>query len=169
VFQTTSCLLRRIFNRDSKFHAIPAGLLAGLAFGFFPDNTIALYVMWKSLQVSIATVFLRDMYMGSCPCVWPPPPPCVPNVLPMSHLDLKNTSYVVPLFSHTLSLNDTYKVNSLESLEPEICLNYQHKGSVRTSMEIHCCLLWESYDKQGAEFPNVKPDGTYSYQCDSEG
>jgi len=48
-----SCLLRRVFNRDSKFHAIPSGLLAGLAFGFFPDNTVALYVMWKSLQVSI--------------------------------------------------------------------------------------------------------------------
>lgn len=51
VFKMMSCLLRRIFNKDSKFHAIPAGLLAGLAFGFFPDNTIALYVMWKSLQI----------------------------------------------------------------------------------------------------------------------
>ncbi|GFG31327.1 hypothetical protein Cfor_12887 [Coptotermes formosanus] len=49
--QLMSCLLRRVFNRDSKFYAIPSGLLAGLAFGFFPDNTVALYVMWKSLQV----------------------------------------------------------------------------------------------------------------------
>jgi hypothetical protein len=60
MFQMMSCLLRRIFNKDSKFHAIPAGLLAGLAFGFFPDNTIALYVMWKSLQVGIATVLLTE-------------------------------------------------------------------------------------------------------------
>ncbi|XP_021928347.1 transmembrane protein 135-like isoform X2 [Zootermopsis nevadensis] len=51
IFKLMSCLLRRIFNRDSKLHAIPSGLLAGLTFGFFPDNTIALYVMWKSLQI----------------------------------------------------------------------------------------------------------------------
>jgi hypothetical protein len=51
IYKLMSCLLRRVFNRDSKFHAIPSGLLAGLAFGFFPDNTVALYVMWKSLQI----------------------------------------------------------------------------------------------------------------------
>lgn len=66
-----SCLLRQIFNRDSKFHAIPAGLLAGLAFGFFPDNTIALYVMWKSLQVSIATVLRTESNTFQ-----PPSPTC---------------------------------------------------------------------------------------------
>ena len=54
VFQFASCMLRWIFNKDTKYHAIPAGLLAGLAFGFFPDNTVALYVMWKSLQVTDA-------------------------------------------------------------------------------------------------------------------
>nr|CAD7441978.1 unnamed protein product [Timema bartmani] len=46
-----SCLLRRVANKDSQYHAIPAGIFAGLAFSFFPDNTIALYVMWKSLQI----------------------------------------------------------------------------------------------------------------------
>lgn len=51
IYKLMSCLLRRIFNRDSKFYAVPSGLLAGLAFGFFPDNTVALYVMWKSLQI----------------------------------------------------------------------------------------------------------------------
>ncbi|XP_063244039.1 transmembrane protein 135-like isoform X2 [Bacillus rossius redtenbacheri] len=50
-FRLVSCLLRWTRNKDSKFHAIPAGLLAGLSFAFFPDNTIALYVMWKSLQI----------------------------------------------------------------------------------------------------------------------
>ncbi|PSN30243.1 hypothetical protein C0J52_23750 [Blattella germanica] len=51
IFKLTSCLLRWIRSKDSKYHAIPAGFLAGLAFGFYPDNTVALYVMWKSLQI----------------------------------------------------------------------------------------------------------------------
>ncbi|KAJ9594711.1 hypothetical protein L9F63_013985 [Diploptera punctata] len=51
IFKLMSCVLRRVFNKDTKYHAIPAGLLAGLAFGFFPDNTVALYVMWKSFQI----------------------------------------------------------------------------------------------------------------------
>jgi hypothetical protein len=64
LFQLMSCVLRRIFNRDSKLHAIPSGLLAGLTFGFFPDNTIALYVMWKSLQVCIPVLlFLKSSFL----------------------------------------------------------------------------------------------------------
>nr|CAD7418369.1 unnamed protein product [Timema cristinae] len=51
IFRFVSCLLRRVANKDSQYHAIPSGILAGLAFSFFPDNTIALYVMWKSLQI----------------------------------------------------------------------------------------------------------------------
>lgn len=46
-----TCLLRRTFDKDSKYHAIPSGLVAGAAFAMFPNNTVALYVMWKSLQV----------------------------------------------------------------------------------------------------------------------
>ncbi|XP_069691994.1 transmembrane protein 135-like [Periplaneta americana] len=63
IFRLMSCLLRRFFNTDSKFHAIPAGLLAGLAFGFFPDNTIALYVMWKSLQI----IYVDSIQKGYVP------------------------------------------------------------------------------------------------------
>ena len=63
-----SCLLRRVFNRDSKLHAIPSGLLAGLAFGFFPDNTVALYVMWKSLQVSILILLQVVLYVNFPVC-----------------------------------------------------------------------------------------------------
>lgn len=46
------CLLRRITNQDSALHAFPAGLIAGLAFNKYPDNTIALYVFWKLLQIT---------------------------------------------------------------------------------------------------------------------
>lgn len=46
-----TCLLRRVFDKDSKYHAIPSGLVAGIAFSMFPNNTVALYVMWKSLQL----------------------------------------------------------------------------------------------------------------------
>lgn len=53
-----SCILRRFFNKDSRNYSIPAGLLAGLMFIFFPDNSLALYIMWKSLQVSL---FLLNM------------------------------------------------------------------------------------------------------------
>ncbi|XP_066992281.1 transmembrane protein 135 isoform X1 [Anabrus simplex] len=51
VFRTSSCALRWLLNKDSKFHAVPAGLLAGLTFALFPDITIALYLMWKWLQL----------------------------------------------------------------------------------------------------------------------
>ncbi|XP_069691997.1 transmembrane protein 135-like isoform X2 [Periplaneta americana] len=63
IFRLMSCLLRRFFNKDSKFHAIPAGLLAGLAFGFFSDNTIALYIMWKSLQI----IYVDSIQKGYVP------------------------------------------------------------------------------------------------------
>ncbi|XP_049804819.1 transmembrane protein 135-like isoform X2 [Schistocerca nitens] len=51
LFRMTSCVLRWLLDKDSKFHAIPSGLVAGLAFAFFPDNTIALYIMWKLVQI----------------------------------------------------------------------------------------------------------------------
>jgi len=51
LFQGSSCLLRWLTNKDSPKHAIPAGLVAGMAFNYYPDNTVALYVMWKALQV----------------------------------------------------------------------------------------------------------------------
>lgn len=51
--QLVSCFLRRTFNKDSHTYAIPAGLIASTAFMAFPNNTIALYFMWKTLQVSL--------------------------------------------------------------------------------------------------------------------
>lgn len=50
-YRLMTCLLRRVFDKDSKYHAIPSGLVAGIAFSMFPNNTVALYVMWKSLQL----------------------------------------------------------------------------------------------------------------------
>ncbi|XP_024938016.1 transmembrane protein 135 isoform X2 [Cephus cinctus] len=51
LYRLASCSLRRAFNEDSRYYAIPAGLLASVAFSMYPDNTVALYVMWKALQL----------------------------------------------------------------------------------------------------------------------
>lgn len=50
-FQSVSCGLRHGFNRDDPRFAIPAGLIASTSFLYYPDKTVALYVMWKTLQV----------------------------------------------------------------------------------------------------------------------
>lgn len=44
-------MMRRSMKKDSQSIAFPAGFIAGLTFYFYRSNTIALYVMWKSLQV----------------------------------------------------------------------------------------------------------------------
>lgn len=44
-------MMRHLTNQDSPFHAIPAGLIASTAFSNYPDTTVALYIMWKMLQV----------------------------------------------------------------------------------------------------------------------
>uniref|UniRef100_A0A1B6CPS4 Transmembrane protein 135 N-terminal domain-containing protein n=1 Tax=Clastoptera arizonana TaxID=38151 RepID=A0A1B6CPS4_9HEMI len=51
LFRVVSCTLRRVSCTDSQFHAIPAGAVAGLSFFFYRDNTVALYFMWKALQI----------------------------------------------------------------------------------------------------------------------
>ncbi|KAH8414004.1 hypothetical protein KR222_001543 [Zaprionus bogoriensis] len=51
LFKSVSCLLRHCFNRDEALFALPAGLVASLAFTQYPDNTVALYVMWKAIQI----------------------------------------------------------------------------------------------------------------------
>ncbi|XP_076398351.1 transmembrane protein 135 isoform X1 [Megachile rotundata] len=51
LYRLVSCLLRRSFNKDSSYYAIPAGLIAGLTFMAYSSNTIALYFMWKALQL----------------------------------------------------------------------------------------------------------------------
>ncbi|XP_044737669.1 transmembrane protein 135-like [Chrysoperla carnea] len=50
LFRLISCLLRWSTGRDSPLFALPAGLLASTTFTQYPDNTVALYVMWKMLQ-----------------------------------------------------------------------------------------------------------------------
>jgi len=44
--------MRRASNGDSPKLAIPAGLVAGATFSFYPSPTVALYMMWKTLQVA---------------------------------------------------------------------------------------------------------------------
>ncbi|KAK7601865.1 hypothetical protein V9T40_009306 [Parthenolecanium corni] len=51
LYRLISCTLRRRMKKDSQAIAIPAGFLAGFTFYFYRSNTIALYVMWKTLQI----------------------------------------------------------------------------------------------------------------------
>ncbi|XP_034191318.2 transmembrane protein 135 isoform X1 [Osmia lignaria lignaria] len=51
LYRLMSCLLRRFFQKDSCYFAIPAGLISGITFMAYSSNTIALYFMWKALQL----------------------------------------------------------------------------------------------------------------------
>ncbi|XP_037943251.1 transmembrane protein 135-like [Teleopsis dalmanni] len=51
LYKSVSCLLRRTFGKDDPLFAIPAGLIGSIAFTQYPDVTVALYVMWKTLQI----------------------------------------------------------------------------------------------------------------------
>lgn len=51
LYRLVSCSLRRVFEKDSHSYGVPAGLIASIAFMAYPDNTIALYFMWKALQL----------------------------------------------------------------------------------------------------------------------
>ncbi|KAL6417828.1 hypothetical protein ACFW04_001579 [Cataglyphis niger] len=51
LYRLMSCLLRRIFHKDSCTYAIPAGLVASITFMAYPNTTVALYFMWKALQL----------------------------------------------------------------------------------------------------------------------
>ncbi|KAF6214087.1 hypothetical protein GE061_011818 [Apolygus lucorum] len=52
VYRIISCWKRHSKSEDSSLSAIPAGFVAGLSIYFYRDNTIALYFMWKLLQLS---------------------------------------------------------------------------------------------------------------------
>ncbi|KAL7016008.1 hypothetical protein ACKWTF_016772 [Chironomus riparius] len=58
IYRLTACFLRRTFNDDKPEYAIPSTLLASIAFLSYPDKTAALYIMWKSLQLT--TEMLTD-------------------------------------------------------------------------------------------------------------
>lgn len=51
MYKLVSCLIRRFLGKDSKYICIPAGSLASLTFCLYRNNTIALYVLLKTLQV----------------------------------------------------------------------------------------------------------------------
>lgn len=51
LYRLISCSLRRLCGQDSPYYAIPAGLIGSIAFMAYPDNTVALYFMWKALQL----------------------------------------------------------------------------------------------------------------------
>ncbi|VVC41181.1 Transmembrane protein 135, N-terminal domain [Cinara cedri] len=51
IYKLVSCLMRRFLGKDSKYICIPAGSLASLTFCLYRNNTIALYVMLKTLQI----------------------------------------------------------------------------------------------------------------------
>lgn len=63
IFRSVSCALRWIRNTDSPAHAIPAGLLAGLAFISYRDNSVALYAFWKLMEI----VYDRAVSRGLLP------------------------------------------------------------------------------------------------------
>ncbi|XP_019871641.2 transmembrane protein 135 isoform X2 [Aethina tumida] len=52
LFRSVLCILRRTTGKDDALHAIPAGLVAGMAFTKYPDTTISLYVLWKAAQIT---------------------------------------------------------------------------------------------------------------------
>uniref|UniRef100_A0A1B0BTF8 Transmembrane protein 135 N-terminal domain-containing protein n=1 Tax=Glossina palpalis gambiensis TaxID=67801 RepID=A0A1B0BTF8_9MUSC len=66
LYKATSCTLRHSFNFDDARFAIPAGLLSSISFIFYPDITVALYVMWKMLQ-TIYNVGIEKKYVPYMP------------------------------------------------------------------------------------------------------
>ena len=52
LYRLLSCSLRRLLQKDSSSLAVPAALISGLTFMFYNNTTIALYFMWKALQLS---------------------------------------------------------------------------------------------------------------------
>lgn len=51
LFKLTNCVLRRFTNESSARNCFIAGLLAGQTFFLHPSPTMALYVVWKCLEI----------------------------------------------------------------------------------------------------------------------
>uniref|UniRef100_A0A6P4FN10 Transmembrane protein 135-like n=1 Tax=Drosophila rhopaloa TaxID=1041015 RepID=A0A6P4FN10_DRORH len=51
LFKSISCGLRHSFGFDNALFAIPAGLIGSIGLLRFPNTTVALYLMWKALQL----------------------------------------------------------------------------------------------------------------------
>lgn len=56
-------MLRRSFHKDSPIYAIPAGLIASVTFMAYPNTTIALYFMWKTLQVLYLSINIYNILL----------------------------------------------------------------------------------------------------------
>ena len=51
IFQSISCLLRWITNKDSEFHGLIAGFFAGLSMYFYKSKALTLYAGTKLFEV----------------------------------------------------------------------------------------------------------------------
>lgn len=51
VFKLTSCLLRGTLGGDSALIAIPSGFLAGFSMIFYASKSVAIYILWKTLEI----------------------------------------------------------------------------------------------------------------------
>ncbi|KAH7947832.1 hypothetical protein HPB52_016160 [Rhipicephalus sanguineus] len=65
IYRLVSCLLRWSGDGRSDWHALPAGLLAGLSMFWYPSPSIALYLVWKLVE----NVYMAGMDKGVLPCV----------------------------------------------------------------------------------------------------
>ncbi|EEC00675.1 hypothetical protein IscW_ISCW001018 [Ixodes scapularis] len=62
VAHLVSCLLRWTGDGASDWHALPAGLLAGLAMFWYPSPSMALYLTWKLVEAVFEPHNLRPTY-----------------------------------------------------------------------------------------------------------
>ncbi|BFF89834.1 transmembrane protein 135-like [Drosophila madeirensis] len=51
LYKTISCGLRHTCGHDNALFAIPAGLIGSIGLLRFPNTTVAMYLMWKALQL----------------------------------------------------------------------------------------------------------------------
>lgn len=65
IYRFVSCLLRWGSDGRSDWHALPAGLLAGLSMFWYPSPSMALYLVWKLIE----NVYMAGMVKGVLPCV----------------------------------------------------------------------------------------------------
>ncbi|KAH9381719.1 hypothetical protein HPB48_010538 [Haemaphysalis longicornis] len=65
IYRLVSCLLRWSSDGRSDWHALPAGLLAGLSMFWYPSPSMALYLVWKLIE----NVYMAGMDKGVLPCV----------------------------------------------------------------------------------------------------
>lgn len=63
--QAVHCVLRWLRGRDSKNHAIVAGLLAGCCIRLYPNTPAVLYLAWKTVE----TLYSQGMDAGRLPHV----------------------------------------------------------------------------------------------------